>query len=67
MSRQTILSEFDTWSRLLIAFLAAAVAYLTIACLASRSLAPLFDLPRLLVAIVRTDDTEITEGRSPGS
>ena len=67
ISRQTILADFDAWSRLLIALPAAAAAYLTIACLASRSLAPFLDLPRLLVAVFRTHETNGTQGRSPGS
>jgi PST family polysaccharide transporter len=58
LSRQTILAEFSTWSRLLIAFVAAVTGYLTIVCIASRSLAPLFDLPRLFVAVFRSADAQ---------
>jgi PST family polysaccharide transporter len=67
LSRQTILAGFDTWSRLLIAFVAAAVSYLAIACLASRSLAPLLDLPRLFGEVFRSADAENTKGRNSGS
>ena len=52
--RHALLAEFHIWPRLLIAFPAAAVAYLTIACIASRSLSPLFDLPRMFVSVFRT-------------
>jgi len=53
-TRRALLAELHSWPRLLIAIPAAVVAYLTIACLASRSLSPLYDLPRLAVSVIRT-------------
>jgi O-antigen/teichoic acid export membrane protein len=63
---RVFLEALPVWHRLLIAFPSAAIAYLAIACLATWSLSPLFDLPRLAVAVFKARDAADSDPGSPG-